>query len=74
MNKETIFVELAEESLIMESQALFGFFARIYTSEGIKMHGLSELTAETVKNKAMELGADLVGIGSVSRWKDVPES
>lgn len=38
------------------------------------MHGFSELTAETVKNRAMALGADLVGIGSVSRWKDVPES
>lgn len=38
------------------------------------MHSFSELTAEAVKNKAMGLGADLVGIGSVSRWKDVPES
>lgn len=32
----------------------------------------TKLTAQMVKKAAMEFGADLVGIGSIERWKDVP--
>lgn len=32
------------------------------------------LTSAMVKKAAMDLGADLVGIGSIDRWKDVPEN
>lgn len=32
------------------------------------------LTAEMVKKAAFDFGADLVGIGSIDRWKDVPEN
>ncbi|MGI6497119.1 MAG: hypothetical protein ACOX5G_13795 [Kiritimatiellia bacterium] len=31
-----------------------------------------ELTAERVKRKALECGADLVGIGSIDRWEGAP--
>ena len=33
-----------------------------------------ELTAQMVKKAAFDMGADLVGIGSIDRWKDVPEN
>ena len=32
-----------------------------------------QLTAEDIKQKARELGADLVGIAPVSRWVNAPE-
>ena len=38
------------------------------------MYNYPTLTAEMVKKAAFDLGADLVGIGSIDRWKDVPEN
>lgn len=38
------------------------------------MYNFPKLTAEMVKKAAFDLGADLVGIGSIDRWKDVPEN
>ena len=38
------------------------------------MYSFPNLTAEMVKKTAYDLGADLVGIGSIDRWKDVPEN
>lgn len=38
------------------------------------MYNYPKLTAEMVKKAAYDLGADLVGIGSIDRWKDVPEN
>ena len=31
-----------------------------------------DLTAEDVKRRGMELGADMVGIGSIDRWEGAP--
>jgi len=38
------------------------------------MKNWSDLTAAEVKKFALELGADLVGLGSIERWKDAPEA
>ena len=38
------------------------------------MYQFPQLTAQMVKKAAMDMGADLVGIGSIDRWKDVPEN
>lgn len=38
------------------------------------MNTLSNLTSSEIKKSARYFGADLVGIGSIERWKDVPKS
>ena len=37
------------------------------------MNGFPTLTSADVKKAALDFGADLVSIGSIDRWKDVPE-
>lgn len=38
-----------------------------------QMFNFPDLTADDIKKAAREFGADIVGIGSIERWKDVPE-
>ena len=53
----------------------FTFVGVLFIYEGWnQMNTLPDLTSADVKKIVRDLGVDLVGIGAISRWKDIPET